>query len=128
MVSYGFTKQTDLSFDEAIARVTAALQKEGFGVLTRIDLKEKFKEKLGVDFRKYTILGACNPANAYKAIQAEENIGLLLPCNTIVYEKDGKTVISIVNPMAVMRPIGNDKLCAVAGLVEILLKRVFNSI
>jgi uncharacterized protein (DUF302 family) len=128
MINYGFTKQTDLSFEDAIAKVTEALQKEGFGVLTRIDLKEKFKEKLGVDFRKYTILGACNPGSAYKAIQTEENIGLLLPCNTIVYEKDGKTVVSIVNPMAVMRPIGNDKLCDVAGYVEILLKRVFNSI
>jgi len=128
MINYGFTKQTDLSFEDAIAKVTEALQKEGFNVLTRIDLHEKFKAKLGIDFKRYVILGACNPANAYKAVQAEENIGLLLPCNVIVYEKDGKTVISIVNPMAVMKPVGNDKLCDVAGYVEILLKRVFNSI
>jgi uncharacterized protein (DUF302 family) len=128
MINYGFTKQTDLSFDDAIVRVTEALQKEGFGVLNRIDLKEKFKEKLGVDFRKYTILGACNPANAYKAIQAEENIGLMLPCNVIVYEKGGKTVISMIKPMEVMRSVGNDTLCDIAGYVQIMLKRAFESI
>jgi uncharacterized protein (DUF302 family) len=128
MISYGFTKQVDLSFDETITRVTEALRVEGFSVLHRIDLQEKFKEKLGIDFRKYTILGACNPANAFKAIQAEENIGLLLPCNVIVYEKDKKISVSIVKPLTIMKTIGNNKLCDVAAYVETMLKRVFDAI
>ena len=127
MISYGFSKQVKLSFEEAEQKVTAQLQKEGFGVLTRIDVRDKLKEKLGVDFKKYVILGACSPANAYKAIQVEENIGLLLPCNVIVYEKDGKTVLSIIKPLTVMGTIGNDALCKVAGYVEVLLKRVFDA-
>jgi uncharacterized protein (DUF302 family) len=128
MISYGFTKQVGFSFDEAIARVTDALKAEGFSVLHRIDFQEKFKEKLGIDFRKYTILGACNPANAFKAIQAEENIGLLLPCNVIVYEKEGKIAISVIKPLTIMKTIGNNHLCDVAAYVEIMLKRVFDAI
>jgi uncharacterized protein (DUF302 family) len=128
MISYGFTKQVGLSFDETIARVTDALKAEGFSVLHQIDLQEKFKEKLGIDFRKYTILGACNPANAFKAIQAEENVGLLLPCNVIVYEKDGKIAVSVIKPLTVMKGIGNNHLCDVAAYVETMLKRVFDAI
>jgi len=87
MINYGFTKELTMPFEKAVEAVSEALKKEGFGILTKIDIKEKFKEKLGVDFKKYVILGACNPANAHKAILAEENIGLMLPCNVIVYER-----------------------------------------
>jgi uncharacterized protein (DUF302 family) len=128
MISYGFTKQVGFSFEETIARVTDALKAEGFSVLHQIDLQEKFKEKLGIDFRKYTILGACNPANAFKAIQAEENIGLLLPCNVLVYEKDGKIAISVIKPLTIMKGIGNSHLCDVAAYVETILKRVFDAV
>src|SRR5512147_2439352 len=96
-LTYGFTKTIDVPYEEAIEKVRAALAKEGFGVLTQIDLKDKFKEKLGVDFRPYVILGACNPALAYESLQQEMEIGLLLPCNVIVYEQDGRTVVSAVD-------------------------------
>jgi len=128
MINYGFTKEVKLSFEEMIAVVTEVLKKEGFGILTRIDVKEKFKEKLGIDFKKYVILGACNPASAHKAIVAEENIGLMLPCNVIVYEKEDKTVVSIIKPTVAMRMIENEELKQIAGDVETKLKNVFDSI
>ena len=90
MPNYGFTKELSLTFDKAIQVTTEELKKEGFSVLTRIDIHDKFKEKLGIDFKKYVILRACNPPYAHKAILAEENIGLLLPCNVILYEKRAK--------------------------------------
>ena len=95
---YGFKKETNLNYEKAIDHVKAELQKEGFGVLTEIDVKATLKKKLDVDYDKYIILGACNPEFAYQALQAETDIGLLLPCNVIVYEKDNKTVISIIKP------------------------------
>lgn len=128
MINYGFTKEVKLSFEEVIAVVTEVLKKEGFGILTRIDVKEKFKEKLDIDFKKYVILGACNPASAHKAIVAEENIGLMLPCNVIVYEKEDKTVVSIIKPTVAMRMIENEELKQIAGDVETKLKNVFDSI
>ena len=128
MIDYGFTREIDLPFEEAIEMVTDELKKEDFGILTRIDAKEKFKEKLGIDFKKYVILGACNPSNAHKAIIAEENIGLMLPCNVIVYERGSKTVISIIKPTVVMGMIDNEELKQIAILVEIKLKKVFESL
>ena len=95
MIHYGFTKDLDIPYEKVIELMKEALKKEGFGVLTEIDVKEKMKEKLGLDMRKYIILGACSPQNAYKAILSEENIGLMLPCNVIVYENGSKTVLSV---------------------------------
>jgi uncharacterized protein (DUF302 family) len=128
MIKYGFTKEVNMSFNETIKIIAEELKKEGFGILTRIDIKEKFKEKLGVDFRRYEILGACHPESAYEAILAEENIGLMLPCNVIIYEEEGKTRISIIKPTMAMGMIDNDKLKSVAEKVELKLERVINSI
>lgn len=128
MIDYGFTKEVDVSVEEAIDTVCDELKKEGFGILTRIDAHEKFKEKLGIDFKKYVILGGCNPALAHKAILAEENIGLMLPCNVVVYEKDGKTVISVMKPTMAMEMIDNDELKQIAETVEEKLKKAFESI
>ena len=128
MPEYGFTKTLDEPFDSVMERTKQELQKEGFGVLTSIDIREKFKEKLGIDFRKYVILGACNPPSAHQAITIEENIGLLLPCNVIVYEKDDKTVVSIIKPSVAMNMIQNEQLLEVARKVEQKLKKVFESI
>ena len=128
MINYGFTKELNISFEKAIEVITEALKKEGFGILTKIDLKEKFKEKLGIDFKKYVILGACNPSSAHKAILAEENIGLMLPCNVIVYAKKDKTTISIIRPTAAMGMIDNEELGQISKKVETQLKNVFDSI
>lgn len=126
-MSYHFSKTVDLGFDEAIERTTMILKEEGFGVLTEIDIKETLKEKLDVDFRKYRILGACNPPNAYKALQAEGHIGLMLPCNVIVQEhEDGKVEVSAVDPIASMQAIENDELAEVAGTVHSMLKNVID--
>ncbi|UCH12933.1 MAG: DUF302 domain-containing protein [Candidatus Omnitrophota bacterium] len=127
-MNYGFIKESNIPFEKAIEIVTEALKKEKFGVLTKIDVKEKLKEKLGIDFKKYVILGACNPSNAHKAIIAEENIGLMLPCNVIIYEKDGKTVISIIKPTVAMGMINNEELKQIATNVERQLKNVFDTI
>ena len=128
MIHYGFTKELDIPYKTVTELVREALTKEGFGVMTEIDVKEKMKEKLGLDMRKYIILGACNPPNAYKAILAEENIGLMLPCNVIVYEKDSKTVLSVIRPTAAMQMIDNVELQKIAQAVEGELKNVFDAI
>jgi len=128
MIHYGFTKELDIPYETVIEQVRDALKKEGFGVLTEIDVKEKMKEKLGIDMRKYIILGACNPPNAYKAILAEENIGLMLPCNVIVYEKGGKTVLSVIRPTVAMQMIDNLELQKLAEAVEEQLKKAFDAI
>jgi uncharacterized protein (DUF302 family) len=128
MIKYGFTKEVNMSFNEAIEIITEELKKEGFGILTRIDVKEKFKEKLGIDFRRYEILGACHPESAYEAILAEENIGLMLPCNVIIYEKQGKIRVSIIKPTMAMGMIDNDRLKFVAEKVELKLEKVIKSI
>ncbi len=128
MISYGFTKEVDVPFEEVIELVSEELKKEGFGILTTIDMKEKFKEKLGIDFKKYVILGACNPSSAHKAILFEENIGLMLPCNVIVYEKGNRTAISIIKPSVVMQMIDNKELKEVAATIEIKLKHVIEAI
>lgn len=126
-MSYHFSKTVDLGFEEAIEKTTAVLKEEGFGVLTEIDIKETLKKKLDVDFRNYRILGACNPPNAYKALQAEGHIGLMLPCNVIVQEhKDGKVEVSAVDPIASMQAIENQELGDVAKTVQSMLKKVID--
>ncbi|MFB3925395.1 MAG: DUF302 domain-containing protein [Syntrophales bacterium] len=128
MIHYGFTKELAIPYETVVELAREALKKEGFGVLTEIDIKEKMKEKLGINFRKYIILGACNPTNAYKAILAEENIGLMLPCNVIVYEKASKTVLSVIRPTVAMQMIDNVELQKVAEAVEEQLKKAFHAI
>ena len=128
MISYGFKKQSELNFKETELKVTEELKKEGFGILSRIDVQEKFKEKLDIDFQKYLILGACNPPNAHKAILAEEDIGLMLPCNIIIYEKDNDTFVSMIKPTSAMGLINNEKLNEIARNVESKLKNVFDNI
>lgn len=128
MIDYGFIKEVDMSFEEAVAIVTEELKKEGFGILSKIDVQEKFKEKLGIDFKKYIILGACNPASAHKAILAEENIGLMLPCNVIIYETENKTTIAVIKPTVAMEMIGNKKLKEVAENIETKLENVIKAI
>ncbi|MCF6344088.1 MAG: DUF302 domain-containing protein [Devosiaceae bacterium] len=128
-MSYYFDKQVDLSFDEAIEKVTIALADEGFGVLTEIDVKATLKKKIDVDFRPYMILGACNPAFAHKALLAEPQIGTMLPCNVIVQITDeGKTLVSAVDPMASMMAVGNEELGAIAGEVREKLKGVIEGL
>lgn len=124
-MSYTFTKTVDTGFEQAIARVTEELKKEGFGILTEIDFKETLKKKLDVDFREYTILGACNPQFAYQAVQAEPEIGTMLPCNVIVQRTDdGKIKISAIDPVASMMAIENPSLGEMATTVREKLKNV----
>ncbi len=125
---YGFSKTVDLSFEDTINKVTEELKKEGFGILTTIDVKETLKNKIDVDFKKYTILGACNPPLAHKALQAEEEIGLLLPCNVIVYDKEGKSVVSVFDPSLMTKVVENENLNPIAEEVKEKLQRVFNNI
>ncbi len=127
MIKYGFTKTLEKSFDETVNIVTEELKKEGFGILATIDLREKFKEKLNLDFKKYLILGVCHPKSAYEAILAEENIGLMLPCNVIVFEKDNSTVVSIIKPSVAMGMIDNGDLKNVALRIENKLEHVINA-
>lgn len=128
MINYGFTKEMDIPYGRVIEQVREALKNEGFGILTEIDVKAKMKEKLGLDMKKYIILGACNPSNAYKAILTEENIGLMLPCNVIVYEKGSKTVLSVIRPTVAMQMVDNVELQKVAEAVEEQLKKFFDAI
>jgi uncharacterized protein (DUF302 family) len=127
-MQFGFSKITGYTFEQAIEKATEELKKEGFGVLTSIDVKDTLKKKIDVDFRKYTILGACNPALAHQALLAEEELGLLLPCNVIVYEKNDKTVVSIFNPNVMTYLIDNTEMKIVAEEVKSKLKRVLEAI
>ena len=128
-MNYYFSKTLDLSFDEAVVKVTEELKKEGFGILTEIDAKETLKKKLGVDFKKYRILGACNPPFAYQALQAEDKVGLMLPCNVVVQEiSDGKIEVAAIDPAASMQAIENPKLWDVAEQVRAKLKTVIDSL
>lgn len=128
-MSYYFTKTVDSNFDKTIDKVTEELKKEGFGILTEIDVKETFKKKLDVDFRKYRILGACNPNMAYQAIQHESRIGTMLPCNVIVQElENGKVEVSAVDPVASMMAVENDQLGEVAKDVRNKLQKVIENI
>ncbi len=127
-MDYGFSKKINQPYEKALEKVTEELKKEGFGVLTSIDIKETLKKKIDVDFKKYTILGACNPPLAHKALQAEEQLGLLLPCNVIVYENNGGTMVSFFDPMIMTQIIDNEKLKPVAQEVQLKMKRVFEAI
>jgi uncharacterized protein (DUF302 family) len=124
-MSYHFSRIVDLGFDRAIDRATEELKKEGFGVLTTIDLQGALKEKLGVDFRRYRILGACNPQFAFKAVSAEDKIGTMLPCNVVVQEHgDGRVEVSAVDPVASMAAVRNNALGDIAAEVREKLARV----
>ena len=128
-MSYSFNKTLNVAFDEAVDRVTEELKKEGFGILTYIDVKQTLKNKLDVDFRKYRILGACNPPFAYKALQAEDKIGLMLPCNVVVQEHDdSKVEVSAIDPIASMQAIENPELGDVAEQVQAKLKKVIENL
>jgi uncharacterized protein (DUF302 family) len=123
-MTYNMSRTVPLSYEQAVDRVTAALKAEEFGVLTTIDVQDTLKKKLSVDFKKYVILGACNPPFAYRALQAEEQIGLLLPCNVVVYESGAGTVVSIFDPMVITALVDNPELHAIAEEVKRRLERV----
>ncbi len=128
-MSYYFNKTLNISFDDAITKVTEELKKEGFGILTEIDVKEAMKKKLDKDFRKYRILGACNPPFAYKALQAEDKIGTMLPCNVIVQETDdGNVEVAAIDPVASMQAVGNQALKEIALEVREKLKTVLTNL
>ena len=127
-MSYCFSKKSALGFKEAIEKVTEALKQEGFGILTEIDVKETLKKKLDVDFRPYRILGACNPPFADKALQAEDKVGIMLPCNVIVQEKEDGVEIAAVDPVASMQAIDNPKLGEIANEIRQRLHRVIDSL
>ena len=124
-MSYYFSKTLASSFDEAVSKVTEELKKEGFGILTEIDVKETLKKKLDVDFRKYKILGACNPSFAFQALQVEDKIGTMLPCNVIVQEHaDGAVEVSAVDPIASMQAVENPQLSDIATQIQSMLQAV----
>ena len=128
-MNYGVTKIVDLSYEDALEKVTAELQKEGFGVLTEIDVKATLKKKLDVDHNKYKILGACNPPLAHKALSAEPDIGLLLPCNVVVYENDSQqTVVAAIDAKKMMSVVGRDDIEPIAEEVNQKLSKVINSL
>ena len=119
-----FSVKLNASYDEAVRRATDALKAEGFGVLTSIDVKETLKQKIGADFRRYIILGACNPALAHRALSAELDVGLLLPCNVIVYEDGSHSVVSIVDPKTMLSIMANPALQPIAEEARVKLQRV----
>lgn len=128
-MSYHFTKTVQKTFENAIMQITAELQKEGFGILTEIDVKQILKKKLGADFYNYKILGACNPNFAYQALQTEDKIGTMLPCNVIVQEKtEGKVEISAIDPLASMQAVENPQLKEIAEKVQSKLKNVIHNL
>ncbi len=127
-MDYNHKKQVNLGYEAAVQKVRDELKKEGFGVLTEIDVKATLKNKLNVDFDKYIILGACNPPFAYEALKAERDIGLLMPCNVIVYEEGGKTSVAAVKPTMTMTLVGNPKLEKIAREVEGKLNKAIDSV
>jgi uncharacterized protein (DUF302 family) len=128
-MSYYFSKIVNEDFDQAIEKVTSKLKEEGFGVLTEIDVKATLKKKLDVDFKKYKILGACNPPFAYKALQSEDKIGIMLPCNVVVEENnDGRVEVSAVDPVASMMAVENESLGSIAEEVRSKLKKVIDQL
>lgn len=128
-MSYYFSTTVEGNFDDVVRKTTEALKKEGFGVLTDIDVKATLKKKLDVDFKKYRILGACNPPFALKALQAEDKIGTMLPCNVIVQEiADGEIEVAAIDPIASMQSIGNPELEEIASQIKEKLKKVVNNL
>jgi uncharacterized protein (DUF302 family) len=128
MTELGFQSTLNIPYETTLEKVIEALKAEGFGILTSVDVRETMKKKLDVDFRKYTILGACNPPLAYKALTARPDVGLLLPCNIIVYEEGNATVVNIIDPMSMTNFIQDPALEAVAGEARLRLKRVSDAI
>jgi len=127
-IKYGFSKKINLPFEEAVEKTIEELKKEGFGILTEIDVKDTFKKKLNIDFKKYKIFGACNPSIAYKAFLSEEQIGLLLPCNVVVYENENYSVVSVFNPMMLSELIKNEEMVTIASEVKEKLQRALAAI
>ena len=127
-MQYGFTRTVNMPYEAAVQRVTEELKNKGFGVLTTIDVKETLKQKLNIEFTKYVILGACNPPLAHRALEVELNIGLLLPCNVIVYEKAGTTVVGAFDPMMMVPLVGKAELGAIAADVKQRLEAVLANI
>jgi uncharacterized protein (DUF302 family) len=125
---YGYSKKVALSFVDAVTRVKEALAEEGFGVLTEIDVRATMKTKLNEEYDNYVILGACNPQFAHKALQEEKEIGLLLPCNTIVYENEGQVFVSAILPTVAMGMVENEKLAQISREVELKLKNAIDSL
>jgi len=128
VIPYGYGKTLDLPYPRAVERAREALKAEGFGVLCEIDIKEKLREKLGVDFRNYVILGACNPPLAYQTLQRELNVGLLLPCNVVVYEDGGRCVVAAIDAVKMMSVVDNPEVGPTAGQVNEKLRRVIDSL
>ncbi|HCF56840.1 MAG TPA: ABC transporter ATP-binding protein [Myxococcales bacterium] len=127
MIPFALRKVVSHSFDEVLAHLPEAMKTEGFGVLTEVDVRETLKKKLGVDFRRYKILGACNPSFAHQALEAELEVGLAMPCNFVVYEADdGKTAIAAIDPSKTMAAMGSEKLAALANEVTQKLQRVLD--
>jgi uncharacterized protein (DUF302 family) len=127
-MQYGYKKQINLSFVEAEKKTREALAKEGFGIITEINAKETFRNKLNVDFENYLILGACQPSSAHKVLLIDREIGLLLPCNVIVYEDGGRVFVSAILPSAAMGMVGNQELNSIAEEVEKKLKKFVDAI
>ncbi len=128
-MAYYNSKTVQYSFDETLVKVAEELKKEGFGVLTEIDVKETLKQKLQVDFRRYKILGACNPPYAYKALQTEKNLGVLLPCNVVVQEHEDHSIqVSAINPMESMQAVNNEALGEIAKEISEKLKKVLENL
>ena len=128
MIEYGFTKWLDMDFESAVELVKEQLASAGFGILMTIDVKQKLEEKLDIEFKKYVILGACDPVNACKALMAEENVGLLLPCNVVVYESDGGATVGVVRPTVALQMIDNLDLKRIAKDIERRLKGVIDAL
>ena len=126
-MGYGISKTSTLPYEQAIERVTEELKKEGFGILTTIDVRDTLKKKLNIDFDKYVILGACNPPFAHKVLEAENQAGLLLPCNVIVYEKAGSTVVAAFDPLSMTKLLENERILPVADEVGRRLRRVIDA-
>jgi uncharacterized protein (DUF302 family) len=128
-MSYYFSKTLPISFDDAIQRTTEALKNEGFGIITEIDIKQTLKTKIGVDFRNYRILGACNPKMAHEALQIDDKVGTMLPCNVIVQElADGNTEVAAIDPVASMQAIDDGRLRQTAEIIRARLKHVIESL
>lgn len=127
-IEYGYVRPVKLSFEEAIRRTEAALKNEGFGVLCQIDIQAKLKEKLGVDFPRYVILGACNPPLAHQALQQEINLGLLLPCNAAVYEREGSVYVGVVDAAKMLSVVGNPGMQPMAEKAGASLRRAVDSV
>ncbi|MEK7162015.1 MAG: DUF302 domain-containing protein [Patescibacteria group bacterium] len=127
-MQYNYTKKLDLSFSEALEKTKVELGKEGFGVLTEIDVKATLKNKLDKDFDNYVIYGVCNPSLAYEALLAQKDIGLFLPCNVIVYEEDGKSIVSVMLPTVALQAVSNPAVNEIAKTAEEKLKRVIENI